>query len=228
MIPEHYSRDIVKRCQSLLGNLAPKIKAGLPGDAQFGGTLQTTFLLAMATPMVALPVERIFKPSRRDTTGDDRELDDEVASRVAGIFRGEMAFGETPFAGTSHWSYVPNFPPFNIARRQGWPPELLERLASEEAAERARTAPASRVLINLRNALAHGGVTYLDKDGRNADGAAAMFAFTGARMEGNRIAGLDILRVHQDDFHLFLMAWAEWLDKSGIAEVLNQKSHLAA
>jgi hypothetical protein len=50
MIPAHYSRDIVRRCQSLIRNLRPVIKQGQPGDGEFGGPLDTTFLLAMATP----------------------------------------------------------------------------------------------------------------------------------------------------------------------------------
>ena len=57
--PQHYSRDIARRCQYLISHLHPIVTAGLPNDAQFGGSLTTTFLLAMATPMVVLPMERI-------------------------------------------------------------------------------------------------------------------------------------------------------------------------
>jgi hypothetical protein len=52
--PEHYSRDIVLRCQSLIRHLLPKVEERLSDEAQFGGPLRTTFLLAMATPMIVL------------------------------------------------------------------------------------------------------------------------------------------------------------------------------
>jgi hypothetical protein len=52
MIPEHYSRDVAKRCHNLIRHLMPLIAQGLPDDAEFGGPLCTTFLLAMATPMI--------------------------------------------------------------------------------------------------------------------------------------------------------------------------------
>jgi len=56
--PEHYSLDLVTRCRSLLEHLMPYVRKGLPGDEKFGGSLSTTFLLAMANPIIALPVER--------------------------------------------------------------------------------------------------------------------------------------------------------------------------
>ena len=40
----------------------PHVQKGLPDEKKFGGSLTTTFLLAMANPMIALPVERICKP----------------------------------------------------------------------------------------------------------------------------------------------------------------------
>jgi hypothetical protein len=43
--------------------------------------------------------------------------------------------------------------------------------------------PAVRVLTDLRNALAHGGIAYLDERGRQTDGQAAMLAFVGAVMK---------------------------------------------
>lgn len=63
MIPYHYSREIVKRCKALICALRPAIKQGLPIEDAPGEPLDTTFLLAMATPMIVLPVERIFKPA---------------------------------------------------------------------------------------------------------------------------------------------------------------------
>ena len=38
MRPEHYSRDIAQRCESLIRHLYPVIGRGLPDDAKFGGS----------------------------------------------------------------------------------------------------------------------------------------------------------------------------------------------
>lgn len=74
--PNHYSRDIAARCQTLIDQLLPIVEHGLPDDHRFGGPLRTTFLLAMATPMIVLPIERIT-PERDqgfDTIGNCEDV----------------------------------------------------------------------------------------------------------------------------------------------------------
>src|SRR5262249_40614531 len=151
--PDHCSRNIVLRCQSLISHLLPKVDEGFPSDAEFGGPLRTTFLLAMATPMIVLPVERLFKPGTQVAAqaGDDRELDPALAEQVSAVLGEERAFGAAPFAKTSTWSYVHCNPPFNIAG--DWPNDLQHLLAAREAIAAARDAPARRIILDLRNAL---------------------------------------------------------------------------
>ena len=211
-IPNHYSRDISVRCQSLIRHLLPIINDGLPDDAQFGGPLRTTFLLAMATPMIVLPIERIFKPANANAVqaGDDRELDPALADTVAEVLGGGRTFGEAPFAANMRWSYVQQYRRINIA--DDWPDDLLGSLGTPRAMDAARNAPAKRILLDLRNALAHGGVTYLDEEGRNTHGQAAMFAFAGAKTRNREIVSLNILRVQEDGFCAFLAAWTISLD----------------
>jgi hypothetical protein len=225
--PNHYSRDIAIRCQSLIDHLLPRIAEGLPEDARFGGPLRTTFLLAMATPMIVLPIERMFKPGAPQATqaGDDRELDPVLTDKLADALGSTRTFGEAPFAATSRWSYVQGYPLFNVA--DYWPQDLLGSLHTPHAHEAAQKAPARRILIDLRNALAHGGVTYLGEDGRNTSDQAAMFAFTATRKVGQTIS-LNVLRVHEDDFCAFLSAWTEWLDHTPIPNVLDKQGPLAA
>jgi hypothetical protein len=223
MLPQHYSRDIVKRCHTLLGRLLPLIERGHPDDRKFGGPLSTTFMLAMATPMIVLPLERIHKPAtRRGQVGDDREVDVALAQEVAAVLGGDRRFGDSPFGSGGSWSYIPTYNPhFNLANPL--PQELVERLASREAAERAKTAPTAVILNVLRNGLAHGGVAYLNGDGRTSDGVAAMFAFVStARDDRRRIIGLDVLRIGQADFLSFLTKWAEWLEPSEISRALSE------
>ena len=228
-IPNHYSRDIVMRCESLIRHLLPTINDGLPDDARFGGPLRTTFLLAMATPMIVLPIERIFKPGnpRAVQAGDDRDLDPALTAELSGVLGNTRSFGDAPFAQTSAWSYVPAYPPFNVA--SDWPHDLLDALSAPQALEAARNASARRVLLDLRNALEHGGVAYLDENGRNTHDQAAMFAFVSASIRNGQITGLNILRVHENDFGAFLAAWTDWLGQQvRVLDALNDDSPVAA
>jgi hypothetical protein len=84
------------------------------------------------------------------------------------------------------------------------------------------------VLLTLRNALAHGGVAYLDTSGRRAYGPAAMLAFVGARISNRKVVGRHILRIRQADFCEFLYDWAEWLRKSKVDLALSEESGRAA
>ncbi len=229
MIPEHYSRDIAQRCQNLIHNLRPIVQRGLADDARFGGPLGTTFLLAMATPMIVLPIERIFKPAnpRAPQAADDRQLDPALARQVDDVLGPTRSFGAAPFAAPGRWSYVAGWRRFNAA--QTWPADLLASLAAPKAYSAAANAPAGRILRDLRNALAHGGITYLDSDGRQTNGDAAMLAFAGAVIDrANRLTGLNVLRVGEDDFCEFLMAWADWLAQPPIRDALNGLDPLAA
>lgn len=65
---------------------------------------------------------------------------------------------------------------------------------------------AVRILTDLRNALAHGGIAYLDEKGHQTDSQAAMLAFVGAVMKKGRITGVNVLRVHERHYREFLAA----------------------
>ncbi len=226
MRPEHYSRDIVERCQSLIDQLGPLVERGLPDDSRFNGPLLTTFLLAVATPMIVLPIERIFKPlTGNQAVADDTALDERVVAAVGNVLAPGKSFGEAPFP-SERWTYVYDYPVFNIADQ--WPDDLLKELSSPKAAQRAKETEASRILRDLRNALAHGGVTYLDKNGGNTEEPAAMLAFTAARSKDRMPVGLNIVRVPKEDFRTFLRAWANWLAGSQVSFFLSEDPLLAA
>ena len=80
------------------------------------------------------------------------------------------------------------------------------------------------MLTDLRNALAHGGIAYLDARGRQTDGQAAMLAFVGAVMKGGRITGANVLRIGEGDYREFLKAWASWLRLAGVTTALNERA----
>jgi hypothetical protein len=218
MIPEHYARDLVERCDTLIESLLPVVMDD--PSTRFGGPLGTTFLVAMSTPMILLPMERMMKPAMRDSVADDRSIDESLGKAVADTLGSTARFGDAPFAQPGAWSYVERHEPFNLAT--GMPSELLERLSEHESSNAAMEAPAVRILTDLRNAVAHGGVAYLDERGRQTGGEAAMLAFVGAVMKGNRITAVNILRVGERDYRKFLSAWASWLRRSGVSAALNE------
>jgi len=223
-VPNHYSHDIAVRCHSLIRHLMPVVSDGLPDDERFGGPLRTTFLLAMAAPMIVLPIERMFKPGgvRGTQVGDDRDLDPTLAGEVRSVLGDDRPFVEAPFAAAAEWRYVAGYPPFNIADR--WPDRLLDELAMPQAVETARMAPAKRILLDLRNALAHGGIAYLGQNGRNADGPATMFAFVATERRK-----VNILRIEEGAFTAFLGAWADWLGRqAAVVHALNAQGAIAA
>lgn len=227
-IPEHYSRDIAQRCQALVRQLLPLVQKGLPDDREFGGPLDTTFLIAMATPMIVLPIERIFKPAAPGTAvaSDDREIDPALAGEIDDVLGPGRRFADAPFFEPARWSYVPRVQPFRVS--DYWPYENLERLASDVAFAEASRTPTRRVLLDLRNALAHGGIAYLDAHGRSTNGQAAMLAFASAQTDRGRVVSLNLLRVHQNDFRAFILAWADWLRASSVRHALNARDPLAA
>lgn len=221
MIPEHYARDIVERCETLIESLLPVVMRDT--SRRFGGPLGTTFLVAMSTPMILLPIERMLKPSaNRDSVADDRSVDESLGKAVTETLSATATFGGTPFGRAGAWRYVGGQKPFNLTG--GIPGELLERLSADESAKTALDTPAVRVLTDLRNALAHGGIAYLDARGRQTDGQAAMLAFVGAVMKGGRITGVNVLRIGEPEYREFLAAWASWLRHAGVTAALNERA----
>jgi hypothetical protein len=211
-IPKHYSRDIAIRCANLVEHLFPQVEAGLPDDQKFGGELTTTFLLAMATPAIILPVDRVVQAGPR-YVADDVGQDHQFADVVKGALDNDTPFSKAPFFLADAWSFVPKFKRFNIA--EDWPTNLLDMLSTNDAIVAANNTPARKILVTLRNALAHGGIAYLDRNGRQMDVPAGMVAFAGA--EGTKKnASLNILRVRQNDFRVFIAAWTQWLERAGI------------
>jgi hypothetical protein len=212
MRPAHYSREIAQRCQALIHHLLPIVERGLPEDEKFGGPLDTTFLLAMATPMIVLPIERVQVAEYNSSqVGNDRNIDPALAKKMSALLDGKRKFSDAPFGTDGKWSYVPSYTHiFNVA--DGCPDDLLAALSTPESVTCANDSPAREILHVLRNALAHGGVAYLDKNGRSTERDAAMLAFISTERDSRRrVTGLNILRIGQAEFRSFLMAWTDWL-----------------
>ena len=97
---------------------------------------------------------------------------------------------------------------------EAMPGELLQSLSEPQAAKDAMDGRAARIVTDLRNALAHGGVAYGDEAGRQTGGQAAMLAFVDSVMRMGRITGVNVLRVRAR-LSGFLAAWASWVSQAG-------------
>jgi hypothetical protein len=210
----------------------PVVRSGLPDDSRFDGTLTTTFLLALSTPVIVLPVERILKPGQGNVgLGDDRRLHKGLGEEVKRVLGDKAKFAAAPFFAEGQWSYLPDQKPFNVA--DNWPIEVLKGLAGEAAMEAAGAASAATMITHIRNALAHGNVTYLDKHGGLTEGEAAMYGFASAKTERQangfaKIVGIHAWRIGEAGFVEFLERWAAWIAEAGIAERLNNERSLEA
>ena len=122
--PVHYSAEVPARCQALIDMLIGHVEEDSDSQGRWGGPLKTTFLLAMATPMLVLPIERIFKPQdpNKPFAADDIELQPELGERVASIFGPRREFASTPFFEPGNWTYVASCDGFEVGRN--WPPDL--------------------------------------------------------------------------------------------------------
>jgi hypothetical protein len=124
------------------------------------------------------------------------------------------------------WSFAGAGPDINIAR--GIPVDLTNELNSDKAATRASNMQTSQWLSILRNALAHGGIAYLDKDGRSSYGSPVqMYAFVSGKYERykendkerDKLIGVNILRISEDNYRKFLYKRVEWLKLSGLSRL---------
>jgi hypothetical protein len=170
--------------------------------------------------MLVLPIERLFKPvvEKRPGVADDSALDETANERIRKTLGSGQAFRLAHFFEEEAWTYLDAVPRFALA--QEWPADIFDALATAEAQRAAADAPAAAVLLTLRNALGHGGVAYLDADGRQSLAATNMLAFA-SYPAWNRKKELRLLRVSVEAYQRFLGRWAHWLAASDAKEVLS-------
>lgn len=226
--PYHYGIEIPGRCLQLIDGLWGKVGELYAEDRPDLGPLTSTFLISMSMPTINLPIERI-EPHIGKCQGyaDDRHISaDAVQAFIEVIRKGSL--GNAPFFDESAWAFteVLDEPLFDVA--DGLPNEVSERLTSQDARDKAKEMPALQWVSIVRNALAHGGVAYLDEDGRSGhDRPVKMYAFISGKYgqrdcehgEGHcptglgDLQGLRILRIGEDDFRKFLGNWVLWLQE---------------
>ena len=225
--PAHFSLEVPKRAHQLLRDLYEQL-------TDSDGTklpLKATFLLSVSMPIVILPIERIQKYRRKRAEGhmNDAVLHPRLADAVDRAIDLDKEVHEAKFF-TGLWQYASlekgdGFP--NLAV-EGLPDVVMERLDAPKAVEDARSLSAHLFSGILRNALAHGGVLYLDEEGRSCSGAPVRrFAFVSTEKPRNPTK-LHFLRIKMVDYRAFLERWVDWLNGEAIDEILAEDLGLDA
>lgn len=176
----------------------------------------------MAMPIINLPLERIERANgaRFDGYVDDRLLNPDLVDRMASCLS-HLQIRNAPFFEEESWSYNRTREERSINIAGGLPQNIAKALSKPEAKEAASGLQGSQWVSILRNSMAHGGIVYLDSDGRTArDSPTAFFVFISGRFnrdECGRPIGLnavDTLRVSFDGFRRFLDLWVRWLSEA--------------
>ncbi|OWK24746.1 hypothetical protein AJ87_18595 [Rhizobium yanglingense] len=203
--PENFSVDIPRRCQMLIDELWPQIS-----EKRDDGSLplNASFLLAISTPMINLPIERIWKPEMGHAVG---HLNDGVLStRLAEALRkniGEQPVCQAPFYQPDVWRYhyLPKGTGLPDLSQGGLPAEVGAVLELPAGLAAGAALTAALFCKILRNGLAHGGVLYLDEHGRSTPGAPVQtFCFVSTKVKNGKVEGLHFLRVGMKKYRAFL------------------------
>lgn len=215
-IPENFSLDIPQRCQMLIECLWEEVSNKRVGREL---PLNASFLLAISTPMVNLPIERIWKPQMNRAVGhlNDAVLDRHLAATIRKGFGSEVVAKAGFFRpGTWRYHYLARGSGVPDLSQDGLPKPVEEALESPGAEKAAGKLSTASFCTILRNGLAHGGILYLDKDGQTTRSAPVqMFCFVSTKQSRrNWIEGLHFLRVGMDDYRAFLQLWTDWLQAS--------------
>lgn len=223
--PSNYSLELPQRCLSLLDKLWPYARTIFPADRPDLGPLTSTFLISMSMPIINLPIERIERRSGGEAHhyASDRPINAAVTDAIIETLQ-KRPFGSAPFFVDGAWRFAtcatPPFP--NIAR--GLPENIARELSGEQAAKDAARMPASQWSSILRNALAHGGIAYLNDQGRSTYGEPVkMYAFASGKYDEQSVQrpkplkAVHFLRISEIDYRDFLCRWVGWLQDTGIA-----------
>jgi hypothetical protein len=223
--PANYSLELPERCLQLLDTLWPYARNIRQVDRPDLGPLTSTFLVSMSMPIINLPIERI---ERREGGEDrhytnDRKINPMAAAAIIETLR-QRRLREAPFFVDGAWRFACyEEPPFaNIAN--GVPEHVAAELGTEKAAQHAADMRASQWCSILRNALAHGGIAYLDARGRGSYGRSVkMYAFVSGKYDERSkerpkpLIAVNFLRISEVDYYDFLRRWVAWLRETGIA-----------
>ncbi|WP_395175454.1 hypothetical protein [Roseibium alexandrii] len=204
--PTQFSREIPRRAQKLISDLYDNLPDSQPNN---GLKLKATFLLAVATPIITLPFERMARPKAH--------LGSEAFSEIIRKAINSKTKVENASFYAGCWRYYKlekgdAFPRFAV---EGFSQKIVQSLATADALLAAKELKSDVFCANLRNALSHGSVFYLDENGNTGENIRVnRFAFVSTDRARNPQA-LHIQSITLAGFRVFLEKWVAWLQTPG-------------
>lgn len=219
MIPKHYSLEVPERCLRLIDELwTPVNRVKVPGE-EYAGPLTTTFLLALAGPIINMPLERIQKQtSTTDGYANDTGVNQALSDAFDKAFK--LPMSKATFFEQGEWSYV-KWSDTSLNLANALPDLLCAQLSANQAFKAAADMDLKQWASIIRNALAHGGVVYLDADGfSTGDNNASVLCFVSGKYDEKTRAllHLNCLRISEIKFRSFLRLWVAWMTASSKGE----------
>jgi len=199
-VPSRFVTEYPKRCLALLDAAEPIAREH---------DLLTSFALLAAASVLVIPYERL-----KGHHPNKQERGSALYEALRNLER--KPWREAPFwAGgePGHWQFSRIMgDPNDVA---GWRDEANRPSTSADANSIGKRK-SGEVLRVLRNALAHGNVVYLNKDGREAAGTPAHFIAFLSRYEEDaaqrdQSETYRLVAVADEHFLAFLRQWALWL-----------------
>lgn len=205
--PRQFSREIPKRANRLIKELYDN----LPESEDRPFKLKATFLLSAATSIISVPYERSAK--NKEHLGDE----DHAESIRQATQSAKPISGSSFYSGTWRYYRLDKGQGFPQLATEGFPAAVLEGLQGEDAIDNARAMSCRLFFSNLRNALSHGSVFYLDSDGNSGEDIQVnRFGFVSTDLDKRRkVIGLHIQTVTMAEFRGFLTEWVNWLTNLG-------------
>ena len=189
MVPERFVTEYPARCRQLLDLLeGPAREADLVGS----------FALLVASAAFTIPFARMVEKAHPLSAPEDELYDAVEGLKKQSFADAKFWDGEKP--GFFRYAKIVTEAEDSVRWRNA---KGEHPLASSEMKD------ANVILRTIRNALAHGNVVYLDKDGYETAGNRLVYLAFLSRHEngdGYRVAIFD-----EETFLAFLKAWIEWL-----------------
>lgn len=201
-VPDRFAIEYPRRALELLGMLeAPAREHNLLGS----------FGLLAASAILTIPFERMRTSHFLHNEVRDADLVKNLKALEKTVFLKAPFWRSEPDAGVWRQSRIVN----GVDEVFGWLDQDSRDPRSEES-NTIKTRKASEVLRVLRNALAHGNIIYLDKNGQEIAGNQMIYMAFLSRYEetSKQRAQAETYRVvitTEEAFLHFVKSWAEWI-----------------
>lgn len=201
-VPDRFAIEYPRRALELIGMLeAPARENNLLGS----------FGLLAASAILTIPFERMRSSHFLHDDARDADLVKNLKALEKAVFLEAPFWGAEPDGGAWRQSRIVNA----VDEVHGWLDQDGCDPRSEES-NTIQTRKASEVLRVLRNALAHGNIIYLDKNGQEIAGNQMFYMAFLSRYEETaaqreQAETYRVVIATEEAFLQFVKSWAEWI-----------------